>query len=138
MIGIVAVLIIVVGVSLFSGNNISGNVVMGNDNEDSIINMDGNTEAGMMDNSENTAKTYYVDIENFAYNEKELTIKKGDTIIWTNRDSVGHTVTSESGNELDSELLGEGESYSHTFNEAGTYDYYCKPHPYMKGRIVVE
>ena len=57
---------------------------------------------------------------------------------WTNRDSVRHTVTSDSGNELDSELLSQSGSYSHTFAQTGTYDYHCKPHPYMTGTIIVE
>jgi amicyanin len=88
--------------------------------------------------SENTGTTYNLDISNFAFNPKEITIKKGDTVKWTNLDSVQHTVTSDSGNELNSELFGNGESYSHTFTQQGTFNYYCIPHPRMKGTIIVE
>ena len=85
-----------------------------------------------------TPKTYNLEIKNFAFSPSSLTIKKGDKIIWTNQDSVSHTVTSDSGNELDSKLLPKGETYSHAFNTAGTYDYHCTPHPYMKAKIIVE
>jgi len=82
--------------------------------------------------------TYNVQIKNFDYNPQELRIKKGGTVVWTNQDSVGHTATSDSGNTIDSELLAGGESYSKQFNEIGTYNYHCTPHPYMKGTIIVE
>ncbi|MCU0678895.1 MAG: plastocyanin/azurin family copper-binding protein [Planctomycetes bacterium] len=78
-----------------------------------------------------------VAIMDFAYTPGELTVKVGETVTWTNQDSMAHTVTSDSGIELDSELFGQGESYSHTFAEAGEYAYYCKPHPFMKGKIIV-
>ena len=79
-----------------------------------------------------------IDIEDFAFSPANVRIDVGTTITWTNRDSVGHTVTSDDGDELDSELLDEGETYAHTFTEPGTYAYYCKPHPYMEGLVTVE
>ena len=79
-----------------------------------------------------------INIQNFAFSPSTLTIRQGDNVIWTNQDSAGHTVTSDSGSELNSELLGKSESYSHTFNTAGTFEYHCKPHPYMKAKIIVE
>ena len=85
-----------------------------------------------------TSKTYSAEIEDFAFAPAELRIKKGDTVVWTNRDSVKHTVTSNSGTELDSKLLNMGESYSHTFTKTGTYQYHCRPHSSMKGTIIVE
>jgi|FLYL01.1.fsa_nt_gi amicyanin len=79
-----------------------------------------------------------VDIENFAFEPANLRVPAGTTVSWTNRDGVAHTVTSEDGGPLDSELFGEGETYSHTFSQPGSYEYYCKPHPYMKGLVTVE
>lgn len=67
-----------------------------------------------------------------------LRVRVGDTVTWRNDDSVAHTVTSDSGDELDSPLLSPGESWQHTFTQPGTYDYHCVPHPGMTGRIVVE
>ena len=65
-----------------------------------------------------------------------LTIAVGDTVTWTNRDTVVHTATSVNG-AFDSGDLDVGESYSLTFTAPGTYDYLCTPHPSMTGRIVV-
>ncbi|HLC87101.1 MAG TPA: cupredoxin family copper-binding protein [Candidatus Nanoarchaeia archaeon] len=79
-----------------------------------------------------------INIEGFAFSPKELRIKVGDSVTWTNKDSVGHTVTSDSGTELDSDLLSKEESFSHAFTKAGTYTYYCSIHPSMKATIIVE
>ncbi|MBS3092067.1 cupredoxin family copper-binding protein [Candidatus Pacearchaeota archaeon] len=84
-----------------------------------------------------TPKTYDVEIKNFAFSPSSLTIKKGDSIRWTNRDSVDHTATSDN-NAFDSPLLSDDESFTFTFNNAGEFSYYCKPHPYMKAKIIVE
>jgi len=78
-----------------------------------------------------------VEIKNFAFGPKTLTVKKGTTIIWTNQDSVGHTATSDDGS-FDTGLLAKGESESVTFDKAGTFTYHCTPHPYMKATIIVE
>lgn len=83
-------------------------------------------------------KTYNVEIRDFAYSPSSLLIQPGDTVIWKNKDSVGHTVTSDSGDELDSSLLGNGDSYSYKFTTIGNYAYHCTPHPYMKGTVIVE
>ena len=82
--------------------------------------------------------SYDIDIKGFAFSPSIITIKQGDSVTWTNMDSVLHTVTSDSGTELDSELLSKGNSYTHTFNEKGTFDYHCTPHPSMTGNVVVE
>lgn len=79
-----------------------------------------------------------MEIANFAFSPSTLIIKQGETVVWTNKDSAKHTVTSDSGSELDSPQLVSGETYSHTFNSKGTFDYHCTPHPYMKAKIIVE
>ncbi len=84
-----------------------------------------------------TGKTYTVNIQNFAFSPAEITIKKGDTVKWTNLDSVSHTVTSDNG-KFDSGLLSQNASWSRTFSEAGTFEYHCTPHPYMTAKIIVE
>lgn len=86
-----------------------------------------------------TPKTHNIDIKNFAFSPAEIRIMKGDSVIWTNKDSAGHTVTSDSGDELNSGTLSNGESYTHTFNTAGTFNYHCVPHKsIMKAKIIVE
>lgn len=98
----------------------------------------GADSSGTSGGTSGTPQTYSIDIANFAFSPSEIRIKAGDTIVWTNKDSARHTVTSDSGSELGSALLSDGESYSHTFSAAGTFSYHCAPHPYMKGKIIVE
>ena len=85
------------------------------------------------DNIENVE----IEIEDFKYNPSTITISKGTTIVWKQRDSTKHTVTSDN-NLFDSGLLSKDETWSYTFNEAGVFEYHCKPHTYMKGKIIVE
>lgn len=82
-----------------------------------------------------TGKVNQVSIKGFAFNPSSITIKKGDSITWTNEDSVPHTVT---GAGFDSRALIPGKSYSYTFNDAGSYDYKCSIHPTMKATVVVQ
>ncbi len=89
-------------------------------------------------NTASNPKTYNLDIKNFAFSPSTLTIKTGDTVIWTNNDDVPHTVTSDSGNELDSSSLNKGATYSHTFESSGEFDYHCSFHLMMKSKIIVE
>jgi len=77
-------------------------------------------------------------IKDFSFDSAEVTVKKGTIVKWTNQDSAPHTVTSDSGSELSSATLSNGQSYSHTFAEAGTFEYHCNIHPMMKAKVVVE
>lgn len=74
-------------------------------------------------------------IEDYAFQPAEITIQSGESVTWVNRDSVKHTAT---GDSFDSGLFRKDESFQQTFDEAGTYDYICTPHPYMKGKVIVE
>lgn len=74
-------------------------------------------------------------IQDYAYQPAEITIQSGETVTWINMDSVKHTAT---GDSFDSGLFGKDESFQQTFDETGTYDYICTPHPYMKGKVIVE
>lgn len=79
-----------------------------------------------------------VEIKNFAYQPASITIKAGETITWTNKDSVGHSATADDGKTFDTGVLSQNESKSVTFDTPGTYNYYCIPHPNIKGVVVVE
>lgn len=98
----------------------------------------------ILEDTENTTfsdlpvKTYNIEIIDFAFNPKEIKIKKGDVVIWENKDTAPHTVTSDLGSELDSATLSKSNTYSHTFNQVGIFNYHCAPHPYMKAKIIVE
>jgi plastocyanin len=83
-------------------------------------------------------QTYNIEIKNSAFVLRNISIKVGDIIIWTNKDSTTHTVTSDSGNELASLHLSQGQTYFHTFTTAGSFAYHCALHTGMKGTVVVE
>ena len=73
-----------------------------------------------------------------------VTIAMGGTVTWENVDNAAHTVTSGSPADgpdgvFDSSLImAGGATFSHTFDDAGTYDYFCMVHPWMEGTIIVE
>jgi plastocyanin len=80
-----------------------------------------------------------VDVVDFAYQPQTLTIHVGDTVQWNNADDVDHTATSVDGAPAAFDVyLAAGAWGSFTFETAGTYDYFCIPHPTMTGTIVVE
>lgn len=89
------------------------------------------------------SKTNTIIIKDFDYDPFTLKIKAGAVIIWMNEDSYAHTVTakghtSKTKGLFDSGTLSKGQSFSYTFKEAGTFEYYCAIHPSMIGKIEVE
>lgn len=88
------------------------------------------------------AATMNVAAKDFSFEPKALTIAVGDTVTWTNEGQAPHTVTA-SDNSFDSGNMAPGATFSHTFDKAGTYAYYCKYHGKadgtgMAGTIVVQ
>ena len=78
-----------------------------------------------------------------AYQPNPVNVKLAGTIIWTNEDTVVHTVTSGSGftdpnlgRDFDSGLLGKG--FSHIFFKPGEFSYFCQIHPTMVGKVIVK
>ena len=76
--------------------------------------------------------------EGIAFQPAEVTVGVGDTVTWTNNDSVGHDVTADSFSSGDPGGMAPGDTFEHTFPEAGTFDYVCTVHPGMEGTVVVE
>ena len=74
------------------------------------------------------------------YDPESITVEIGTAVTWENEDTLMHTVTSDAQNDelFDSGLIGVGESYTYTFDSAGSSDYYCIVHPWMVGTILVE
>lgn len=66
-------------------------------------------------------------IQNFTYQPQDLKIPVGTTVTWVNNDSAPHTVTADEG-QFDSKLLDQGQSFSFTFDQVGTFPYYCVFH----------
>jgi plastocyanin len=71
-----------------------------------------------------------------------ITTESGKQVTWVNEDSAFHSVTSgfyDAPSDLfDSGYLDPSESFTFTFDESGTYDYFCTLHPWMKGQVIVE
>lgn len=85
-----------------------------------------------------TAVANNITIQNFAFNPATLTVKAGTTVTWNNQDSAPHQLTSSDLSDLSSNALSNGDTYSYTFNQKGTFNYNCKIHPSMTGQIIVE
>lgn len=84
------------------------------------------------------ATTHHVTIASYAYSPNPLNIAAGDSVTWTNTDSVGHDITVTGGPaSFQSPLLSKGQSWSYTFTTAGSYSYICSVHPDMKATVVV-
>ena len=73
----------------------------------------------------------------FGFAPATLTIRAGTTVIWKNKSSVPHTVTSDDGTTFDSGTVAVGQNYQFTFKTAGTFSYHCNIHPYMRATIIV-
>jgi plastocyanin len=79
---------------------------------------------------------------NACYLPQDITINAGDTVTWDNVDNAAHTVTGGSpangpSGVFDSSLLMAKGVFSHTFDDAGYYDYFCMVHPWMIGSVTV-
>ena len=104
--------------------------------------------AGCLGSGSSGERTVTMD-DRFAFDPETVTVQTGETVVWQNESDVGHTVTAyedqipsegayfasggfeserEARNDVSGGLLDSGESYEHTFEVAGTYDYYCIPH----------
>jgi len=76
------------------------------------------------------------------YLPSSVTIKTGDTVEWTNSDTAAHTVTAGTPADgpsgvFDSSLVLGGATYAFTFDESGSYNYFCMVHPWMVGNVQV-
>lgn len=134
----VAVLAVLVGVVLLVTN--------GKDNDNDKDNSPAassstpaTTETTTPAANNNAVAATAVSISSFDYTPGTITVKVGATVTWTNNDDVNHTVTANtaSANAPDSKTFGKGETYSFTFDKAGTYAYHCQLHSSMQGTVVV-
>jgi plastocyanin len=83
-----------------------------------------------------------VAVQGFRFDPPTLEISAGDTVTWSNSDGITHTATSgtpeDRDGQFDVEMPEAGTSGTHTFDEAGTYPYFCTVHESMTGEIIVE
>ena len=97
------------------------------------------------------AATKTVNIYGAIFQPARVTVDVGDTVKWTNKDQVGHSVTTRAGQpeSFDSNpncsvavlpapaCMASGATYTHTFTKAGTTEYYCRAHSMMTAKVVV-
>lgn len=76
-------------------------------------------------------------MRNNTYQPDALTVPAGTAVRWVNDDADIHTI-SQVGGGFESGLLFTRDGWSYTFNDPGTYEFYCLPHPYMHGTITVQ
>ena len=77
-----------------------------------------------------------VTIDGFEFHPPEVTVGKGDVVVWVNKDPVPHTATAK-GAALDSGSIAASGSFRFTATREGRFDYVCTLHPTMKGVLVV-
>jgi plastocyanin len=90
------------------------------------------------DAADASADASAVTIQGFAFNPPAIEIPAGGSVTWTNEDNAPHTATGLDRDALQSGTLPFGESYTQTFDTAGTYEYFCEFHPNMEGTVVVQ
>ncbi|MHB1055521.1 MAG: cupredoxin domain-containing protein [Thermoleophilia bacterium] len=86
-----------------------------------------------------------IEIQDLKFNPSEVTIKKGDTVRWVNKDQTAHTSTAKGWKSppddplsWNSEPKNPGETYERTFDAVGDFEYSCLIHPYMNAKVIVE
>jgi plastocyanin len=84
-------------------------------------------------------KTHTVEIVDFTYKPRDLTIAVGDSVVWVNKcKSCRHTATSDDRKTFDTgPIRGNDKSKVITFTKPGKFPYHCEIHPNMKGSITV-
>ncbi|NEM97693.1 plastocyanin/azurin family copper-binding protein [Pontibacter burrus] len=81
-------------------------------------------------------QTHVVEIKQMKFNPAELTVNKGDTVVFVNKDVLRHDATETTGKSWKSPALASGQSWKVVATKSASY--YCSFHPVMKGKIIVK
>lgn len=109
---------------------------------------------GRADETDPAPDTTQITITAFDFQPMEVTVQAGEKVVWENQDDILHTVTSGKAQEqgvpgvtentdaqpdgkFDGDLDGVGATFGFTFEESGTFDYFCSIHPGMVGTVTV-
>ncbi|MFH1620890.1 MAG: cupredoxin domain-containing protein [Patescibacteria group bacterium] len=76
-------------------------------------------------------------IKSDSFSPQIIAVKTGDVVIWINKDTIPHTTKSDGSLLWDSGTIQPEKSFSHAFNNPGTYNYSCAIHPSVKGAVIV-
>lgn len=82
-------------------------------------------------------ETITVRIDGMRFDPDNITVKPGTTVTWLHGSQMPHTVSGNA-DGLRSSTLYNGQQFSHTFETAGSYNYFCELHPSMTGSVFVE
>jgi plastocyanin len=93
---------------------------------------------GADDKSSKKPKGTPVEIKGMKFDPKDVKVKIGETVVWTNKDDRDHTVVADDGKAFKSGNIKRGATFEQKFTKAGTYKYSCSYHPRMTGTVVVE
>ena len=129
--GLIAVVVVVVVAAVAVAA-----VMMRNNNKPSSQSTDNGSNSSSSNNSQAVA-TNTVEIKDMAFSPASITVKKGTTVTWTNKDSISHTVTGDTSGNMNSDTLADGDAYTFTFNQTGTFQYHCNFHSSMHGTVTV-
>lgn len=83
------------------------------------------------------AASHTVVMEGMAFVPASLKLKRGDTVVWVNKDLFAHTA-SAGDRSFDSGEMAPGSKWTFVAAKPGTFAYTCTLHPPMKGTLVVE
>lgn len=84
-----------------------------------------------------TGSATEVKIDNFAFTPGVVTVKVGTEVVWINHDDIPHTVDSTQG-KFKSAALDTDDKFQFRFTEPGEYPFYCRMHPKMTGKVIVQ
>ena len=96
-----------------------------------------NSSAKLVGAAAGTDTASQVMIDNFVFSPVPLTVKVGTTVTWINHDDIPHTVDSTD-KKFKSAALDTDDKFEFKFTEAGEYPFYCRIHPKMTGKIIVQ
>ena len=80
---------------------------------------------------------HIVEIRGMAFHPEELEVRRGDTVVWINRDIVPHTATATQKSGWDTGTLLQGKRGHYVTFQRGEDPYFCKLHPVMPGKLIV-
>jgi len=135
VIAIVAIGGIALGISMMHKDGKKNTQTSSTPNSSGSSNMNSMNSASS--GSSTAVATDKVSIADFAFSPASITVKKGTTVTWTNNDSTAHTVTGDDNTAIDSGTLNKGDTYTFTFNTAGTFAYHCAFHSSMTASVTV-
>jgi plastocyanin len=81
-----------------------------------------------------------VALNNYSFNPETLHVAAGTTVTWVNCEppNIDPHTSHARGGEWTSGYLAPGMTYSWRFNDVGSYEYFCEPHPFMHGVVIVQ